>query len=84
MKFDPETLRARFHEAKAEKEKLEAALAPKVAERDALLAEMAPLKARADAIGAELKVARQPIYDLSVEMGKIAKFLRGPDGKSRL
>ena len=38
MKFDPETLRARFHEAKAEKEKLEAALAPKVVERDALLA----------------------------------------------
>lgn len=84
MKFDPETLRARFHEAKAEKEKLEAALAPKVAERDALLAEMAPLKAKLADVDVRLKAARQPIYDLSVEMGKISKFLRDPDGKSRL
>ena len=84
MKFDPETLRARFHEAKAEKEKLEAALAPKVAERDALLAEMAPLKAKLADVDVRLKAARQLIYDLSVEMGKISKFLRDPDGKSRL
>ena len=84
MKFDNETMRARFHEAKAEKEKLEASMAPIVAERDALLAEMAPLKAKLADVDVRLKAARQPSYHLSVEMGKISKFLRDPDGKSRL
>lgn len=84
MKFDHDTLRARFHAAKAEKETAEASIAPKVAERDAILAEMAPLQAKLDAINADLKTARQPIYELQTEMGQIAKFLRGPDGKSRL
>lgn len=84
MKFDPPTMRARFHEAKAEKEAAEAALAPKIAERDAVLAEMAPLQAKLKTLNEGIKAEREPIYELSVEMGSIAKFLRGPDGKARL
>lgn len=84
MNFDPETLRARFHAAKAEKEAAEAAIQPLLSEREALLASINPFQVQLDAINEQLKIARQPIYDLSVEMAQIAKFMRGPDGKSRL
>jgi len=84
MKFDQATLKARFHEAKAEKEAAESSIAPLVAQRDALMAQMRPIEAQISAIDAQLKAAREPIYELSCEMGKIAKFLAGADGKARL
>lgn len=84
MKFDQTTLKARFHEAKAERDAAEAKIAPLVAQRAALLAQMRPIEAQISAIDAQLKAAREPIYELSCEMGKIAKFLAGADGKARL
>ena len=84
MKFDPETLRARFHEAKAEKAAAEAAMQPLVDQREAILAQIRPLEEKLKQVEEQLKAAREPIYDLSCEIGGIAKFMRGPDGKSRL
>ena len=84
MKFDADTLRARFHAAKVEKEAAEANMHPLIIEREALLASIKPFQDKLDAVNEKLKAARQPIYDLQTEMGQIAKFLRGPDGKSRL
>ncbi len=84
MKFDKASMRARFHEAQAEKAAAEAAMQPLIDKRDALLTQMRPLEAQLKDVEAQLKVAREPIYNLSVEIGGIAKFMRDPDGKSRL
>lgn len=84
MKFDHDTLRARFREAQAEKAVAEAALEPLIAEREALLAQVRPLEAQLKAVEARLMEARKPVYDLACEIGAIAKFFRGPDGKSVL
>lgn len=84
MMFDPVAMRARFHEAQAEKSAAEAAVQPLVDQRYAILAQMRPLEAQLKQVEEQLRVAREPIYDLSCEIGGIAKFLRDPDGKSRL
>lgn len=84
MKFDPVAMRARFHEAVAEKSAAEAAIQPLVDKREAMLVQIRALEAQLSPIEDQLKVAREPIYNLSCEIGGIAKFLRDPDGKSRL
>lgn len=84
MKFDHATMKVRFAEAQAEKAAAEAALQPLVDQREAILVQIRALEAQLQPIEEQLKVAREPIYDLSCEIGGIAKFLRGPDGKSRL
>lgn len=84
MKFDRETMRARFREAQAEKAAAEAALQPLVAEREALLAQVRPLEAQLKDVERRLGEARKPVYDLACEIGAIAKFFCGPDGKSVL
>ena len=77
-------MKARFAEAQAEKAAAEAAMQPLVDQREAILAQIRPLEAQLRQVEEQLKAAREPIYDLSCEIGGIAKFLRGPDGKSRL
>lgn len=84
MKFDKATLRERFHVAQSEKAAVEAAVQPLIDQREALIAEMRPMQERLDALNEQLKVAREPVYELSCEIGGIAKFLRDPDGKTRL
>lgn len=84
MKFDRPSLKARFHAAQAEKAAAEAAMQPLVDQREAILVQIRALEAQLQPIEEKLKVAREPIYELSCEIGGIAKFLRGPDGKSRL
>lgn len=84
MKFDRPTLKARFHAAQAEKAAAEAAMQPIIDQRNAILSQMRPLEAQLKQIDEQLKVAREPVYELSCEIGGIAKFLRDPDGKTRL
>lgn len=42
------------------------------------------MQERLDALNEQLKDAREPLYELSVEIGAIARFLRDPDGKTRV
>lgn len=84
MKFDHASMKARFAEAQAEKAAAEASMQPLVDQREAILVQIRALEAQLKPIDDKLRVAREPIYDLSCEIGGIAKFLRGPDGKSRL
>lgn len=84
MKFDRESLKARFHEAQAEKAAAEAALQPLIDKRDAILDQVRPLEAQLKEIEDQIRVAREPVYNLSCEIGGIAKYLRDPDGKTRL
>lgn len=84
MKFDRESLKARFHEAQAEKAAAEAVLQPLIDKRDAILAQVRPLEAQLKEIEDQIRVAREPVYNLSCEIGGIAKYLRDPDGKTRL
>lgn len=84
MKFDHASMKARFVEAQAEKAAAEAAMQPLVDQRNAILSQMRPLEAQLKQIDEQLKVAREPVYELSCEIGGIAKFLRDPDGKTRL
>lgn len=82
--FDRETMRQRYWAAVQEKQALEDDLAPTVAQREALLEQIRPLQDQLDQVNATIRDARAPIYDLSVEMGSIAKFLTDADGKARL
>lgn len=84
MKFDRATLKARFHAAQSEKASAEAAIKPLVDQRESILAQMRPLQDQLKAVEDQLRVAKEPIYDLSCEIGGIAKYLRDPDGKTRL
>ena len=84
MKFDKATLRERFHVAQSEKAAVEAAVQPLIDQREALIAEMRPMQERLDALNEQLKDAREPLYELSVEIGAIARFLRDPDVKTRV
>jgi len=76
-RMTPAAMRARFHEAKAERAALEAQLAPKRARRDALAARIAALEAEIRPLNAELKVEQQPLFDLDMEIGMIVRALNG-------
>ncbi len=75
--FSPETLRARFHAATAEREKIAATAAPVRAERDRISAE---LDTKVRALNAQLKVIEAPLFDLDNERAAISRALNGKTG----
>ena len=72
--FSPKNLRARFHSATAEREKIAAAAAPLRAERDRISAE---LDTKVRALNAQLKEIEAPLFDLDNERAAISRALNG-------
>jgi hypothetical protein len=73
MKFDPSTLRARFHQAGVEKDALVAQLQPVRDQYETLRNEMLALQA-------QIKAANGPIAELDRERATIARALNGKTG----
>jgi hypothetical protein len=73
MKFDPATLRARFHQAGVEKDALVAQLQPVRDLYEVLRNEMLALQA-------QIKIANGPIAELDRERAKISRALGGKTG----
>lgn len=77
-----ESAKRRFHEAGIEREALMESIAADTAEHEKLRQEANALEVKADEIFQQkLKEPRGRLYELDVEIGRIAKFLR-VDGKS--
>jgi len=82
--LSPEALRKRFHEAGAEREALMESMKPTWKAHKALVEKIQALEAEAKALAEEMAPTRAKLFELENERGAIARFLREPDGKSRM
>lgn len=75
--FDPETMRRRFHELAQKRDAITAKSGPLRVQRDALIAAH---EAQVRPLEAQIKAAEAGLYDISREIGIIARALNGKTG----
>ena len=75
--FDKETMRARFHDLGAKREKVLATLDPIKAKREALIADH---EAQVRPLEQQIRDISAGLYEIDVERGLIAKALQGKTG----
>jgi hypothetical protein len=82
--LDPEALRKRFHQADVQREALMAKMKPTWKVHKELIEQAQALEAKAKVLAEEMAPTRQKLFELENERGRIARFLAGSDGKSRM
>lgn len=78
MQFDPDKMRARFHELKAQRDEQRARVDPIRAERDKLVAKQLKELAVHDA---KVRKAEEGLFDIEMEMGMLVRAVGGAMGE---
>lgn len=75
------SLRARFHELNAEKERVLADAQPLQDQYDSLRAKMDEITVALEPVRAALIEAKKPLYDIDMERAALARALQGKTGE---
>ena len=78
MQFNPEAMRKRFHELKAQVDEIEARSKP-LRDRYTEVSQAAEVQLKV--LSDEFKVIEAPLYDMKMELGALARALNGKTGK---